>query len=88
MLETLIGRLSDPHTVFPYLYEPVSQQIIILGMFIFIVLITSFGLKNSNWTVFIEEVVAQFTDPFFFLSFACAFRKIDCRKKKIPFFQF
>ena len=38
MLEALIGRLSDPHTVFPYLYEPVSQQMIILGMFVFIVI--------------------------------------------------
>ena len=37
MLETLIGRLSDPHEVFPYLWEPIRQQIIILGMFIFIV---------------------------------------------------
>lgn len=37
MLEALIGRLSDPHTAFPYLWEPVSQQLIILGMFIFIV---------------------------------------------------
>ena len=34
MLEALIGKLSDPHLVFPYLYEPVSQQLIILGMFI------------------------------------------------------
>ncbi|WP_119343071.1 cytochrome o ubiquinol oxidase subunit I [Facilibium subflavum] len=38
MLETLIGKLSDPHSVFPYMYEPVSQQLIILVMFIFIVL--------------------------------------------------
>ncbi|MBK2123661.1 cytochrome o ubiquinol oxidase subunit I [Fangia hongkongensis] len=38
MLETLIGRLSNPHEVFPYLYEPVSQQLIILGMFVFIVI--------------------------------------------------
>lgn len=36
MLEALIGRLSDPHQVFPYLWEPLSQQLIILGMFIFI----------------------------------------------------
>ncbi|AXA34488.1 cytochrome o ubiquinol oxidase subunit I [Francisella adeliensis] len=34
MLEALIGKLSDPHLVFPYLYEPVSQQLIILVMFI------------------------------------------------------
>ena len=34
MLEALIGKLSDPHLVFPYLYEPVSQQLIILAMFI------------------------------------------------------
>ncbi|KEI35127.1 cytochrome O ubiquinol oxidase, subunit I [Francisella sp. W12-1067] len=38
MLEALIGKLSNPHLVFPYLYEPVSQQMIILGMFIFIVI--------------------------------------------------
>ena len=38
MLETLIGRLSNPHDVFPYMYEPVSQQLIILGLFIFIVI--------------------------------------------------
>lgn len=47
MLETLIGKLSNPHDVFPYLYEPVSQQIIILMLFIFItaaVLITTCGL--------------------------------------------
>ena len=37
MLETLIGRLSDPHEVFPYFWEPIGQQLIILGMFIFIV---------------------------------------------------
>ena len=37
MLKALIGKLSDPHLVFPYLYEPVSQQMIILVMFIFIV---------------------------------------------------
>lgn len=34
MLEALIGKLSNPHLVFPYLYEPVSQQLIILTMFI------------------------------------------------------
>lgn len=38
MLKTLLGKLSNPHEVFPYLYEPVSQQIIILTMFIFIVI--------------------------------------------------
>lgn len=37
MLEALIGKLSNPHLVFPYLYEPVSQQLIILTMFIGIV---------------------------------------------------
>ncbi|ORM38918.1 cytochrome ubiquinol oxidase subunit I [Francisella endosymbiont of Ornithodoros moubata] len=37
MLEALIGKLSNPHLVFPYLYEPVSQQLIILSMFIGIV---------------------------------------------------
>ena len=36
MLEALIGKLSNPHLVFPYLYEPVSQQLIILSMFIVI----------------------------------------------------
>ena len=36
MLETLIGKLSNPHNVFPYLYEPISQQLIILAMFIVI----------------------------------------------------
>src|SRR3990167_10388449 len=38
MLETFIGKLSNPHEVFPYLYEPISQQLIILSMFIFIVI--------------------------------------------------
>lgn len=38
MLETLIGKLSNPHEVFPYLYEPVSQQLIIFTMLAFIVL--------------------------------------------------
>ena len=38
MLETLIGKLSNPHEVFPYLYEPISQQLIILVMFIFMVI--------------------------------------------------
>lgn len=37
MLEALIGKLSNPHLVFPYLYEPVNQQLIILSMFIGIV---------------------------------------------------
>lgn len=37
MLEALIGKLSNPHLVFPYLYEPVSQQLIILVMFIGVV---------------------------------------------------
>ncbi|ABO47472.1 cytochrome o ubiquinol oxidase subunit I [Francisella tularensis] len=37
MLEALIGKLNNPHLVFPYLYEPVSQQLIILTMFIGIV---------------------------------------------------
>ena len=37
MLEALIGKLSNPHLVFPYLYKPVSQQLIILSMFIGIV---------------------------------------------------
>ncbi|MCD6055775.1 MAG: cytochrome o ubiquinol oxidase subunit [Gammaproteobacteria bacterium] len=37
-LSTLIGKLSNPHEVFPYLYEPVSQQYIIFSMFIFIVI--------------------------------------------------
>ena len=37
MLEALIGKLSNPHEVFPYLFEPFSQQLIILVMFIFIV---------------------------------------------------
>ena len=36
MLEFLIGKLSNPHYVFPYLYEPLSQQLIILVLFIFI----------------------------------------------------
>lgn len=36
MLEALIGKLSNPQEVFPYLYEPISQQLIILSMFIFI----------------------------------------------------
>ncbi len=38
MLETLIGKLSNPHEVFPYLYEPISQQIIILSMAVFIII--------------------------------------------------
>lgn len=38
MLETFIGKLSNPHEVFPYLYEPTSQQLIILSMFTFIVI--------------------------------------------------
>ncbi|MDE5003148.1 cytochrome o ubiquinol oxidase subunit I, partial [Francisella tularensis subsp. holarctica] len=37
MLEALIGKLSNPQLVFPYIYEPVSQQFIILTMFIGIV---------------------------------------------------
>ena len=36
MLETLLGKLSNPHEVFPYLYEPISQQIIIFSMMAFI----------------------------------------------------
>lgn len=38
MLETLLGKLSNPHEVFPYLYEPVSQQIIIFCMLVFILI--------------------------------------------------
>jgi cytochrome o ubiquinol oxidase subunit 1 len=38
MLETLIGKLSNPQEVFPYLYEPISQQIIIFSMLAFIIL--------------------------------------------------
>ena len=38
MLETLIGKLSNPHEVFPYLFEPVSQQIIIFSMLTFIMI--------------------------------------------------
>jgi len=38
MLETLLGKLSNPHEVFPYLYEPVSQQIIIFSMLLFIMI--------------------------------------------------
>lgn len=36
MLYTLIGKLSNLKEVFPYLYEPVSQQIIIFSMLVFI----------------------------------------------------
>lgn len=39
MLQTLLGKLSNPQEVFPYLYEPISQQIIIFVMLAFIVLI-------------------------------------------------
>ncbi len=39
MLDTLIGKLSNPQEVFPYLYEPVSQQIIIFSMLAFIVIL-------------------------------------------------
>ncbi|MDX2346140.1 MAG: cytochrome o ubiquinol oxidase subunit I [Legionella sp.] len=38
MLYALIGKLSNLKEVFPYLYEPVSQQIIIFSMLAFIVL--------------------------------------------------
>lgn len=38
MLYALIGKLSNLKEVFPYLYEPVSQQIIIFTMLAFIVL--------------------------------------------------
>lgn len=38
MLETFIGKLSSPQEVFPYLYEPLSQQIIIFSMLTFIVI--------------------------------------------------
>lgn len=38
MLETLIGKLSNPQEVFPYMYEPFSQQLIIFSMLAFIVL--------------------------------------------------
>lgn len=38
MLYTLIGKLSNLKEVFPYLYEPVSQQIIIFSMLAFIVI--------------------------------------------------
>ena len=38
MLETLIGKLSNPQEVFPYMYEPLSQQLIIFSMLGFIVL--------------------------------------------------
>ena len=38
MLETLIGKLSNPHEVFPYLFEPLSQQIIIFSMLSFIMI--------------------------------------------------
>ncbi len=46
MLEALFGKLSDPHNVFPYLYEPISQQLVILVMFIFIV-VAGVGLVAS-----------------------------------------
>jgi cytochrome o ubiquinol oxidase subunit 1 len=38
MLETLIGKLSNPQEVFPYLFEPISQQIIIFSMLAFIMI--------------------------------------------------
>lgn len=38
MLETFLGKLSNPQEVFPYLYEPISQQIIIFSMLAFIVI--------------------------------------------------
>ncbi len=38
MLETLLGKLTNAHEVFPYLYEPISQQIIIFSMLAFITL--------------------------------------------------
>lgn len=38
MLQTLIGKLSNPQEVFPYLFEPISQQIIIFSMLSFIVI--------------------------------------------------
>ncbi len=38
MLKTLLGKLSNPEEVFPYLYEPISQQIIIFVMLAFIVI--------------------------------------------------
>ena len=38
MLYALIGKLSNLKEVFPYLYEPISQQIIIFSMLAFIVI--------------------------------------------------
>lgn len=38
MLETFLGKLSNPQAVFPYLYEPISQQIIIFSMLAFIII--------------------------------------------------
>ncbi|MDI1353252.1 MAG: cbb3-type cytochrome c oxidase subunit I, partial [bacterium] len=40
MLKTLLGKLSNPHEVFPYLYEPISQQIIIFSMLAFITIVS------------------------------------------------
>ncbi len=59
MLEALIGKLSNPHEVFPYLFEPFSQQLIILVMFIFIVvagLVTVGGVTYAKkWRYLWDE---------------------------------
>ncbi|WP_454781122.1 cytochrome o ubiquinol oxidase subunit I [Legionella sp. WA2022007384] len=39
MLQTLLGKLSNLQEVFPYLYEPISQQIIIFSMLTFIIIV-------------------------------------------------
>ncbi|KGP63736.1 cytochrome o ubiquinol oxidase subunit I [Legionella norrlandica] len=39
MLQTLLGKLSNLQEVFPYLYEPISQQIIIFTMLMFIIIV-------------------------------------------------
>lgn len=64
MLETFLGKLSNPQEVFPYLYEPISQQIIIFSMLAFIIIagvtvlgsITYFKKWNDLWHEWIITV--------------------------------
>lgn len=50
MLKAIIGKLSNPHEVFPYLLEPLSQQLIILIMFIVIILAGLLTIGGITYT--------------------------------------
>lgn len=66
MLEQLIGKLSNPHEAFPYLYEPFSQQLIILvtlalvfiaggGVFVALTYFKKWGYLWREWITTVDH---------------------------------